>query len=94
MNKEQTEKSEVLIHIREDGSVRISGGFIVHRSYIVQNDSRVDLKHVIENNAFYMELPRWWQLFQWIKLIRLLHSYTDPVDTKEKTQVTLISETK
>jgi ABC-type antimicrobial peptide transport system ATPase subunit len=73
-----TEKPEAFIHIRKDGSVRISGGLIFCRPTAILNDSLIFTTHIIENNYFYMELPRWWQLFQWIKLIRLLHSYTDP----------------
>jgi len=71
-----TEKPEAFIHIRKDGSVRISGGLIFCRPTAILNDSLVSTNHIIENNYFYVELPRWWQFFQWIKLIRLLHLYT------------------
>ena len=74
MKLEQTK--EAFIHIREDGSIRISGGLIFCKSTAIQNDSLVSTNHIIENNYFYVELPRWWQFFQWIKLIRLLHLYT------------------
>jgi hypothetical protein len=84
MNKEQTEKSEAFIHIREDGSVRISGGLIFCKPPAILNNTLVSTNHIIENNYFYVELPRWWELRKWIKLIRLLHLYADPVDTKEK----------
>lgn len=69
------------IHLRSDGSVRISGGVVFCRGNPVYAELRnvVPPLHEVEGNIFITQLPKWWQLIRWYKIICIIKAHT--VDT-------------
>lgn len=70
---------KTFIDFREDGSVRIAGGLIFHdHEFSIYAERRVieTPRHQCEDNVFITILPRWWQLDQWYRLLKMLRAHT------------------
>ena len=69
---------EAFIHVRNNGSVKVSGGLVFCRGYAVHFDGGEykGVAHSLDNNVFITHLPRWWQISRWVQLLRYLREYT------------------
>ena len=66
---------EAFIHIRKNGSVRVSDGLVFCRGMAVLAEDSGPIEHEIDGNTFITEVPKWWQVFRWLTLVRTIRAF-------------------
>jgi hypothetical protein len=80
----QSNPEKAFIRYCADGSVHISGGLIFFPGICVYSEDIPEdaPRHTLTDSTFYTQLPRWWQLRQWLRLLRCLQAHMLPLKNK------------
>lgn len=70
------------ITIDKDGTVKVNGGLIFCNGYLLNIDPDLDFNkfnHEITNNCLISNLPKWYQFWEWLRILRLIRMYTKSI---------------
>jgi hypothetical protein len=73
------------IHLRPDGSVKISKCLIFCPgvgAWVDRRNSSDPPHHEIGGIYFVNQLPRWWQIRRWARLLRTIREYVRPLESE------------
>lgn len=76
MNIEQT--PDWFVRIDKDGRILMKGGLIFFSGGFLHSESAGRSGHRFVCNHMIGAVPKWWQVFAWVRLVRLIKRHMTP----------------